>query len=135
MLNIGRKVGFTLIEVMVTMILVSLLLSFVGPYSISQIEKIQRKADSIQVKRWLMGRMYWSFISGNASTVEFSNSEVKHFTLNTTGEKMLLETKQFKSLRFPSQLLLINQYGVSTSSSFKTLMNDTEIQHEFYINE
>nr|WP_258536736.1 prepilin-type N-terminal cleavage/methylation domain-containing protein [Pseudoalteromonas shioyasakiensis] len=77
-----KSFGFTLIEILIVIVIISTLLSFVAPVGIKQVERAQYKKDLLEIKRVLINVSNYSFSSGSVNDISFRNSEIKINSLN-----------------------------------------------------
>jgi prepilin-type N-terminal cleavage/methylation domain-containing protein len=64
--------GFTLIELMIVMAIVSLLLGLVGPLAINNLEKANAKQELLTIKNWLTKISYRAFHTGKEHILKLS---------------------------------------------------------------
>ena len=125
--------GFTLIEIMVVMAVVSLLISFVGPLTLNAIDKSERKSETQQLKRLLKKAGYLSFIRQNHLTVKLTGSDV---SIADSFSKEQWHQSSFEHLVFTEQTLQINENGFIAPSTV-TLSYDggsLTIELDAYVN-
>jgi prepilin-type N-terminal cleavage/methylation domain-containing protein len=98
--------GFTLIELIIVMSIMTIILSIVGPLSLKMIDKAQAQSEYIQLKNELRKISYLAFASASVHELTFENKQV---TL-TKG----LENKRiyyFEYLTFAPQSIVFNSHG------------------------
>ncbi|WP_448546871.1 type II secretion system protein [Thalassotalea fusca] len=101
--------GFTLIELMIVMAIVSLLMGLVGPLAISSVEKARTKEELLSVKHWLSRISAEAYYSGQEKCLIFQGKEVL-VTRCKEGESSA-KSITFEYLFFQPQTLQFNTNG------------------------
>lgn len=100
--------GFTLIELMVVMVIMSLLISVVGPLSVRSLDKAEAKQEMLGLKNLLVKVSERSFYHNKKHILHFNGKSLKLFSADS--DEALL-TKSFTSLFFFPVTIEYNQNG------------------------
>lgn len=101
--------GFTLIELMVVMSIVTLLMGMVGPLAINSLEKAKAKEEMLSMKNWLRKISYRAFSTGQQYTVKVSGKNISLYA--DSNQQIAIVDKTFESLFFQPQKLTYNVKG------------------------
>lgn len=103
--------GFTLIELIMVLSIVSLLLAVVAPISINAVDKTQAKTELLSTTKWIKNIGFQAFVEQQQFTLELNGN-----TLNLYREpnKQLIKTKTLESLTFTQQWVNFNANGFVT---------------------
>jgi prepilin-type N-terminal cleavage/methylation domain-containing protein len=104
--------GFTLIELMIVMTIVSLLMGMVGPLAMNSLEKADAKQEMLSIKNWLRKVSYRAFTTGQTHRIQLSGKRVILYA--ELDEENPIEDKTLKSLSFKPQWLYYNNKGFVT---------------------
>ncbi|WP_281556600.1 type II secretion system protein [Thalassomonas sp. RHCl1] len=143
--------GFTLIELMIVMAIVSLLMGLVGPLTVKAYEKIQVKEEQLTLINLLRANSYRSFAAGQAGVFSLNNNAITFRYLNrsgTEGRRVLsaespddtsfhsdnsfvdseatIAALEFKYLSFLPQTLQVNTFGLLSPAQVTLKINGKE---------
>jgi prepilin-type N-terminal cleavage/methylation domain-containing protein len=110
--RLRKQQGFTLIELMIVMSIVSLLTAIVGPLAINSLDKAQAKQEMLSIKNWLRKVSYRAFTTGQAHTIQLSGKRVILYAGSV--ENSPIENKTLTSLSFKPQRLSYSPKGFIT---------------------
>lgn len=125
--SISKLTGFTLVELTIVMIIVTLLLSMVGPLAIEQVEKVQVKNEyktfqrlikNLSNKAYLTGDSFVLLLTGNKLSIKKAHSD----------KQILIE---YKYLVFKSANLTINTKGYIDPDRLDIYLNNREVHESF----
>lgn len=107
-----RSSGFTLIELMIVLSVVSLLMGLVGPLAINSLEKAEAKQEMLTMKNWFRKISFRAFSTGQGYVLKLSGKKVELFFENDTRQP--IATKYLDTLFFQPQILSYNAKGFVT---------------------
>ncbi|ODB36781.1 prepilin-type N-terminal cleavage/methylation domain-containing protein [Pseudoalteromonas sp. BMB] len=129
MISRGRVVsGYTLIELLIVMSVISLVLSIVGPMTVSAIDRATEKSELQETKLWLKNLGNRAFLLGTEILVEVERDKISIY--NDVSKTSMLDSKAFKKLEFEPTLVRVNSQGFASpnSISFRYLGNESHFQ-------
>tara|TARA_R110000737_G_scaffold34013_2_gene52291 strand:+ start:10741 stop:11172 length:432 start_codon:yes stop_codon:yes gene_type:complete len=108
--------GFTMIELLTVITIMSLLITLVGPTSINFLAKAQAQAEFIQLKNDLKKISYLSFVSATVHQIDFNQNQgsviknqKKTTTLRYEHISFAQQQVRFNSRGYPSpEILMVN---------------------------
>ena len=100
--------GFTLIELMVVMTIITLLIGLGGPLAINSLDKAQAKSEILTLKNRLRKISYRAYILQSSAEVTFKGKEI---TISYNGSNSQPITITNEVLFFNEQVLYFNNYG------------------------
>lgn len=100
------KQGFTLIELLVVMAISGVLMAFVGPVALEQVDASQAKSEIEKLKAVIRTASIKSYSKGEAITINLEASSIKN--IKKDNKKVT-----FKHLSFPHQIIFFNRNGYS----------------------
>ena len=103
--------GFTLIELIIVLSIVSLLLSVVAPISIKAVDKTEAKTELLSTTKWIKNIGFQSFIEQQSYMLELNGNTL---SLYKKPSNDLVKTKQLESLSFTQQWVNFNANGFIT---------------------
>jgi prepilin-type N-terminal cleavage/methylation domain-containing protein len=104
---LGYKVrGFTLIELLVVLTISGVLMAFVGPVAIEQIDSSKAKAEIEQLKSIIRTASVSAYSKGEVTIIELESSTISKY--NDKNHKL-----NFVYISFPKQRILFNRNGYS----------------------
>ncbi len=114
--NTNRVSGFTLIEIIIVLSIVSLLMTVVGPLAINNLEKARAKQEMLTVKTWLRKISYRSYNTGNNYLLKLSGKKLELFLDSEIDEiqSTKVTSKALDYLFFQPQVLYYNSKGFVT---------------------
>ena len=98
--------GFTMIELLTVITIMSLLITLVGPVSINFIKKTQAQSEFIQLKNDLKKLSYLSFVSATIHQIDFSEQQAL-----VIKNKQQSNVLKFQHLHFDPQQISFNSRG------------------------
>jgi prepilin-type N-terminal cleavage/methylation domain-containing protein len=102
----GFSHGFTLIELIIVMSIMTIIISIVGPLSLNMIDKAQAQSEYIQLKNELKKISFLAFASASSHELTFSNKQL----ILTKGLKNK-KVYNFDYLSFSPQSIAFNSHG------------------------
>lgn len=129
--------GFTLTELLIVVVLLGLAVSFVGAFSIAQVEKYKIKNETFELERLLKATSFKAFSSGIGYTLEFKgkavhvNMVVPNSIESDAGEPEP-STVIFSYLFFSPQTLHINSSGFYLEQS--VIFHTGTVQQQLNLN-
>jgi prepilin-type N-terminal cleavage/methylation domain-containing protein len=115
--------GFTLVELLIVMAIMSLILSIVGPLTVKMVDKAQAQSELITLKNAIHKLSYKAFASATPYTLTL-NSKI----LRLESERSNPSIHRFEYLSFSDQVITFNSRGYpspETLSFFLQGRNDT----------
>ena len=103
--------GFTLIELIIVLSIVSLLLSVVAPISIKAVDKTEAKTELLSTTKWIKNIGFQSFIEQQSYMLELNGNTL---SLYKKPSNDLVKIKQLESLSFTQQWVNFNANGFIT---------------------
>jgi len=100
--------GFTLIELMVVLAILSTALTLIGPNLFKSYQKAKYQTDIINLRENLKAISRKAFLNNRKVKIEFMNNKIHYQYLSSN--KPMLE-KSFKNITFPQQSLLVSSAG------------------------
>jgi len=100
------KKGFTLIELLVVMAISGVLMAFVGPVALEQVDASQAKSEIEKLKAVIRTASIKSYSKGEAITINLEASSINNIKKNN-------KKVTFKHLSFPNQTIFFNRNGYS----------------------
>ena len=97
-----RAKGFSLIELMVVLLLMSLLMTIVGPFATQSLNRVQAKSELIELKQWLKKQQAKAFLQGKIIRITLDGNVVMQSDSAVA---------TFKFLSFPAQSITIGANG------------------------
>ncbi|MGO2181158.1 MAG: type IV pilin protein [Pseudoalteromonas nigrifaciens] len=103
--------GFTLIELIMVLSIVSLLLAVVAPISINAVDKTQAKTELLSTTRWIKSIGFQAFIEQQSYALKLSGNTL---SLYSQPNNELVKSKTLESLKFTQQWVNFNSNGFVT---------------------
>ncbi|WP_192508449.1 pilus assembly FimT family protein [Pseudoalteromonas aurantia] len=122
-----KSLGYTLIEIMIVMTVVSLLIGFVGPFTIDAIERTERKSETLQFKSLLKKAGYDAYIRQIELIVTLTGSSI---TVASPNNETRLYQHTFEHLNFPAQSLYINSNGFISPDNVDLQSGEKQVKVE-----
>ncbi|PCI59281.1 MAG: hypothetical protein COB35_11695 [Gammaproteobacteria bacterium] len=101
-----KQQGFTLIELLVVMTISGILLAFVGPVAMEQIDSSKAKSEIEKLKGIIRYASVEAYTQGKSITVELQNNQV--FKSHNSKKKII-----FSYITFSNQRIVFNRNGFS----------------------
>jgi prepilin-type N-terminal cleavage/methylation domain-containing protein len=111
--------GFTLIELMVVLAIISVAYSLVGPNLFNTYKKMQGQAELKEFKDTLNKISYKSFINAREVVLQLNDRSVKYRYIDEP--KFITMTMEY--VRFPKQEIIFSSAGFTNVSSFSIEIN------------
>jgi prepilin-type N-terminal cleavage/methylation domain-containing protein len=112
--------GFTLIELMVVLAIISVAYSLVGPNLFNTYKKMQGQAELKEFKNTLNKISYKSFINAREVVLQLNDRSVKYRYIDEP--KFITMTMEYVS--FPKQEIIFSSAGFTNISSFSIEVNE-----------
>jgi prepilin-type N-terminal cleavage/methylation domain-containing protein len=112
--------GFTLIELMVVLAIISVAYSLVGPNLFNTYKKMQGQAELKEFKDTLNKISYKSFINAREVVLQLNDRSVKYRYIDEP--KFITMTMEYVS--FPKQEIIFSSAGFTNISSFSIEVNE-----------
>lgn len=106
--NFKFNKGFTLIELIIVLSIVSLLLAVVAPISIKAVDKTEAKTELLNTTKWIKNIGFQAFIKQQSYSLELYGNTLN---LYKVPNKELVKTKELVSLNFTQQRVSFNANG------------------------
>jgi prepilin-type N-terminal cleavage/methylation domain-containing protein len=121
--KIGRlKSGFTLIELIVVMSIMSIVLSMVGPLTLRMLDRAQAQSELISFKNSVKKVSYIAFASGTEYSFELKNHQLIVYRADDE-----LQQTEFDHLNFEPQIITFNSRGYPSPEELSIkLLNKNE---------
>ena len=103
--------GFTLIELIIVLSIVSLLLSVVAPISIKAVDKTEAKTELLNTTKWIKNIGFQAFIKQQSYSLELYGNTLNLYKIPSNE---LVKTKELASLNFTQQRVNFNANGFVT---------------------
>ncbi|HCV02406.1 MAG: hypothetical protein CMK63_10305 [Pseudoalteromonadaceae bacterium] len=108
--------GFTLIELIIVLSIVSLLLSVVAPISVKAVDKSAARTELLETRNWIKSIAFQSFIESRAYRLELKDDTLSLYSLD---EQEIIKTKKLESLRFEAQWVNFNKNGLTSPNEIQ----------------
>jgi prepilin-type N-terminal cleavage/methylation domain-containing protein len=112
--------GFTLIELMVVMVIISVLVSMVGPAMFKRIDKIRVSAEEKKLESILESAKTISFCRRSHVLIEFENNVL---TIKNSAKETISST-EFEFLSFKKSLVRFNGNGFSDKKEIEYICDN-----------
>jgi prepilin-type N-terminal cleavage/methylation domain-containing protein len=115
--------GFTLVELLIVMAIMSLILSIVGPLTVKMVDKAQAQSELITLKNAIHKLSYKAFASATPYTLTL-NSKI----LRLESERSTPSIHRFEYLSFSDQVITFNSRGYPSPETLNVFLqgrNDT----------
>ncbi|MBU2225650.1 MAG: type II secretion system GspH family protein [Gammaproteobacteria bacterium] len=122
--------GFTLIELIVVMAVISVVMMLVGPLSQTQVERSKAFAEWMEVQRVFELVAKEAYLDGESYTLHLDGAELSITNGNATKEK----TYQYTYVFFPKQEIHINHHGYVMSASVDAFIRSKKVEYRFKTN-
>lgn len=106
--NFKVNSGFTLIELIIVLSIVSLLLAVVAPISIKAVDKTEAKTELLNTTKWIKNIGFQAFIEQQSYALELNGNSLN---LYTKPSNKLVKSKTLESLSFTQQWVNFNANG------------------------
>jgi prepilin-type N-terminal cleavage/methylation domain-containing protein len=103
--------GFTLIELIMVLSIVSLLLAVVAPISINAVDKTEAKTELLSTTKWIKNIGFQAFIEQQNYALKLSGNTL---SLYSQPSNQLVKSKTLESLKFTQQWVNFNSNGFVT---------------------
>lgn len=113
----GKSKGFTLVELLIVMAIMSLILSIVGPLTVKIVDKTQAQSEFISLKNAVNKVSYKAFASATPYVLTFDNR-----TLNLESKNSTPSIHRFEYISFPQQVITFNSRGYPSPESLNVSM-------------
>jgi prepilin-type N-terminal cleavage/methylation domain-containing protein len=111
--------GFTLVELLIVMAIMSLILSIVGPLTVKIVDKAQAQSELITLKNAIHKLSYKAFASATPYTLTLSSK-----TLKLESQRSNLSTHRFEYLSFAEQVITFNSRGYPSPETVNVFLLD-----------
>jgi prepilin-type N-terminal cleavage/methylation domain-containing protein len=118
--------GFSLIELLVVMIILSITLAIIGPMTIEQVDKANARSELTSFKNTLKAMSNQAFSTSEAIALSLSNKVMK----TNAGNKESKHTFEFIS--FPEQIIYFNHNGYPEPHLISVEQNGQSAIIDFY---
>lgn len=123
----SRRLGFTLVEMLIVMTIVGSLLSLVGPLAIDSLNKAQARSEILTMKNWLNYQSQRAFITGTDIQIQLRG---KRASLVLSSLPNSPEFMEFDYLFFQPQDIYFSQHGVSSTHQVMARIVDQDMTIE-----
>lgn len=114
--------GFTLIELIIVMSIMTIVLSLVGPLTLKMIDKAQAQSELISLKNSIKKVSYIAFASATQHSFKLERKDISVFKSGTKQKQT-----RFDYLDFPSQVITFNSRGYPSPETLEVrLLNQNE---------
>jgi len=116
--------GFTLIELVVVLAIMTTAYSLVGPSIIKSLDKVKAQSEVKELKEILKKISYKAFVNGREVQVNFSGKSIQYSykVLQSENLPLRLNKKSFEQLTFPPQTLNYTSAGFTDLSDLNINM-------------
>ena len=118
--------GFTLIELMVVIAIMSILMGLVGPLVASSVEKSQARVEAMMLENWMALISSRAFLSSKTHTLDLDGKSATLFDQNTQEVRSM----DFDYLFFQPQTVTFNKYGFPSRLSLTYQLKNETIRLE-----
>lgn len=117
--------GYTLIELMIVLVIVSMIMGLVGPLTIQSMEKAEAKSELLAIKNWLKQVSYQAFTSGKELHFVVAGKKI---ILQEENEKNALKTRELEYLFFQPQKFTFNSKGFVSPHIITGVYRDSTLE-------
>lgn len=128
--NARQYQGFTLIELIVVMAVISVVMMLLGPLSQAQVERNKAFAEWSEVQRVFELVAKEAYLDGTAYTLHLDGTELKITSAKQSSEKVYNYTYVF----FPKQQIEFNHHGYVMSAGVDVFVRSNKQQYLFKTN-
>jgi prepilin-type N-terminal cleavage/methylation domain-containing protein len=121
--------GFTLIELMVVLAIMSVAFALVAPNILKTYDKVKGKAEVVELMDIIKKISYKAFINGRSVEINLTNSTI-YYQYNDSKNEL---NKTFNYLTFPEQNFKISQAGFAEQNELLVFYGET--QHSISLQE
>ncbi len=107
-IKLQQYFGYTLVELMIVMVIVSLIMGVVGPLTIRGMEKAEAKSELLSIKNWLKQISYQAYASGKELNFIVAG---KRIVLSEQNNERVLKSVEVEYLFFQPQKITFNNKG------------------------
>jgi len=115
--------GFTLIELMVVLAIMSTLFALIGPNLIKVYEKAKFQSELVELRESLRKISYKAFINGRAVAVYLNSNSMRYQYLDSDKKALV---KQFNYIAFPEQNIKVSSTGFTDKLQILVSMGEVE---------
>ncbi len=113
--------GFTLIELIIVLSIVSLLLSVVAPISVKAVDKSVARTELLTTRNWVKSIAFQSFVESRSYQLELKGDMLYLYQSDTN---QLIKTKKLESLRFDTLQVNFNNNGLVSPTQIQGYFRD-----------
>lgn len=126
--------GFTLIELMVVMAIISISMMLVGPNIMKRYDRAKSQVELVQLRETIKKIGHFAFLNGRDISLYFDKGMMKyHYNDNVIVElkktkRGASQIKRFSYLNFPKQQIQVSASGQSDTAILNVVVGDQEKQ-------
>ena len=114
--GLQNQIGFTLVELIIVMLLISFTLGLVGPLTIRSIDRAAAKTELLTLKKRVKHAGNMAFWLGRPVTLKFIGHQVSYYGLENSSTE---HSYNFDYLFFQPQEVIFSAKGISDSAQLK----------------
>ena len=120
-----RQSGFTMIELMVVMLIMTTVIGLVGSLTIDRLDKTKSKTEVMSLKNTIKELGYRAFVTSNKHELRFDGKALTIFVSQNTHKKI-----QFEYLFFQPQSIVLNTMGYPIQTHLNVIEGTNNLQIE-----
>ena len=117
MLRISKVLGITLIELLITLVIMMTTLSLVGGLAVEAVDKTRAQSEIVSIYGLIKNARARAFVSGKPIRLDF---QAEH--LDVYSDKDLILQKNFEHLSFDPQTISFNRNGSANSTELEVIV-------------
>lgn len=116
--------GFTLIELMIVITIMTIALTLVGPSLFKVYDKSKVRSDLLSLKDSTQKIAYKAFINDRAIELKASGNTISFFYQD---EKLVINSLSYDYIAFPEQSIVFSNFGFADTQELKVMV-DSQVQ-------
>lgn len=117
--------GFTLIELMIVVAIMSTALALIGPTLFKSYEKAQYRTDIVELKDTLRKISYKAFINGRKVTLELKGKDMTFMYMDSSSKPI---KHSFEHISFEHQNIVFSEFGFAKPSQLRVKTSAEAVQ-------
>lgn len=116
-----KQAGVTLIELLVVLVIMGVLLTLVGPFTVDMVDKGKARNEQLELVRWLKSQSFKAFNRNQAMQFKMDDSSITRVSINAGQAEATVELS-FEFIYFQQQTLNLNHNGFAEQENLNYLI-------------